>query len=136
VLIVLNTLEPKGVPRAIEKIAATVTSKSIYMSISATLHGPHRDVNNKLAGQRGVVTEWCFMRSKMVLGRASRRLRSNHGQEWLPTADCEAVVSRTCDFVEPMTGIEPAYSAWEVDSRRFLVSTFAIGCSRYFTRGG
>ena len=24
----------------------------------------------------------------------------------------------TCGFVEPMTGIEPAYSAWEVDSRR------------------
>jgi len=25
-------------------------------------------------------------------------------------------------FVEPMTGIEPAYSAWEVDSTRLLPS--------------
>ena len=30
-------------------------------------------------------------------------------------------------FVEPMTGIEPAYSAWEVDSR--FEQAFCIACS-------
>jgi hypothetical protein len=29
----------------------------------------------------------------------------------------------TCGFVEPMTGIEPAYSAWKVDSTRLPRST-------------
>ena len=28
----------------------------------------------------------------------------------------------TCGFLEPMTGIEPAYSAWEADSRLELLS--------------
>jgi hypothetical protein len=33
-----------------------------------------------------------------------------------------AEIALICDFVEPMMGIEPAYSAWEVDSTSLQAS--------------
>ena len=43
----------------------------------------------------------------------------NHGQDTAKVSDRPILgglnSALTCSFVEPMTGIEPAYSAWEAD---------------------
>ena len=43
------------------------------------------------------------------------------------TTPCMAL---SCGFVEPMTGIEPAYSAWEVDSSPSLLCSGVVVAGR------